>query len=84
MVDGVLLTIILPAHTDRYPFAIVGQIEKQARGLDEITKSAETIRNGSDKILDRARIMRDALGKQIAFLGEKVGDLKSILEGVSG
>jgi hypothetical protein len=59
------------------------EIEKQTRGLDEITKSAETIRSGSDKILERARIMRDALAKQIALLGEKVEDLKTLLGGTA-
>jgi hypothetical protein len=55
------------------------EVEKQARGLDDITRFAETIRGGSDKILDRARIMRDALARQIGVLTEKVADLKSLL-----
>lgn len=54
------------------------EIEKQARGFDEITRSAETIRNGSEKILERVRIMGDAVGKQIAVLTAKVADLKSL------
>jgi len=59
------------------------EIEKQAGGLDAIARSAETIRTGSDKILDRARIMREALAKQIELLGDKVADLKTLLGAAS-
>lgn len=52
------------------------EIEKQATGLDAITKSAQTIQNGSNKILDRARIMRAALDQQVALLGDRVEQLK--------
>ena len=34
------------------------EIGRQADGLDEITKSSETIRSSNDKIINRARIMR--------------------------
>ncbi len=53
------------------------EIEQQTRGLDEITRVTQTILGGSDRILDRSRIMREALLKQIGFLGEKVADLRS-------
>jgi hypothetical protein len=56
------------------------EIEKQTRGLDEITKFAGTIRSSSEKILDRARIMREALGKQINVLGTTVEDLRSLFD----
>jgi hypothetical protein len=52
------------------------EIEKQAGGLEEITRSANTIKSGSEKILKRAGIMRTALDHQIELLGEKVQDLK--------
>lgn len=52
------------------------EIERQSNGLEEITTSAQTIRNSSDKILNRARIMGEGLTKQIAILNEKVAALR--------
>lgn len=57
------------------------EIEKQARGLDEVTRSAETIKSGSEKILRRAEIMRRAFGEQIETLSENVRDLRHLLAG---
>lgn len=57
----------------------IREIEKQIQGFDEITRSGETIKNSSDKILNRARIMKDAVGKQLRVLDEMVGDLKELL-----
>jgi hypothetical protein len=53
------------------------EIEKRAGNLDEVGKSAETIQSSSRKILDRVRIDREALDKQIEILRERVGDLKT-------
>ena len=50
-------------------------VEKQAEGLDEIRKSAETIASGSHKILERVRILGEALGRA-------VGDLDGCSEAV--
>lgn len=55
------------------------EIEKQAQGLTEINKSAETVRSGGEKILKRVAIMRTGLSKQIGLLGDKIGDLRSLL-----
>jgi hypothetical protein len=52
------------------------EIEKRAGNLEEVRKSAETIKSSSEKILDRVRIDRDALEKQVDILRERVGDLK--------
>ena len=52
------------------------EIEKRAGNLDDVRKSAETIQNSSTKILDRVRIDREALEKQVEILRERVGDLK--------
>ncbi len=60
------------------------EIEKQARGLDEITRSAQTIKSGSEKILKRAGIMREALNGQIELLGDKVQELRDLLEEAGG
>ena len=57
------------------------EIEKQARGLDEIQRSAQTIKSGSEKILSRAGIMKTALAEQLEVLGERVHALKASLEG---
>ena len=55
------------------------EIQKQVEGLDEIDTSANTVRNGAERILNRARIMRQGLERQIAVLDEKVDDLRAVL-----
>ncbi|MEX0938364.1 MAG: hypothetical protein WDZ59_10940 [Pirellulales bacterium] len=55
------------------------QIEKQATGLDEITRSAETIHSASEKILKRVRITRQHLDRQVEILNESLNDLKHTL-----
>ena len=58
----------------------IREIERQASGLEEITKSAEAIDGYVGKILDRARIMRNGLDRQVSILDEKVGGLKELLD----
>ncbi len=53
------------------------EIEKRAGNLDEVRKSAETIQSSSSKILERVRIDREGLEKQVTLLREKVGELRS-------
>jgi hypothetical protein len=53
------------------------EIEKRAGNLDDVRKSAETIQSASTKILERVRIDREALEKQLEILRERVGDLKT-------
>ncbi len=55
------------------------EIERRAGNLDEVRKSAETIHSSSTKILDRIRIDREALEKQVAVLRERVDDLKNTI-----
>ena len=55
------------------------EIARQADGLDEITKSSETIRSSNEKISNRARIMREGLSKQITILNEKADGLKELI-----
>ena len=57
----------------------IREIERQAGGLEEITRSAEAIDGHVGKILDRARIMRNGLDRQVSVLDEKVGGLKELL-----
>jgi hypothetical protein len=54
------------------------EIEKRAGNLDEVRKSAETIQSASNKILERVRIDRESLEKQVEVLREKVKDLRQL------
>ena len=52
------------------------EVEKQVKSLDQITTWTSTIMSNSEKILNRARIMRKSLDSQIDILNEKVGNLR--------
>ncbi|MGE0192542.1 MAG: hypothetical protein AB7T63_10940 [Planctomycetota bacterium] len=52
---------------ERFERAIL-DIEKHATSLDDVTKAAETIRNGADRILDRVRIDQAAFRRQVEEL----------------
>lgn len=54
------------------------EIEKRAGNLDDVRKSAETIQSSSNKILERVRIDREALDRQVEILREKVKDLREL------
>lgn len=56
----------------------IREVERQAGGLDEITKSAQAIDSHVTKILDRARIVRNGLERQVGILDEKVGGLREL------
>ena len=51
------------------------EIERQANGLEEIKKSAETIDKQVTRILERARIVGNGLDRQVGILNEKVENL---------
>jgi hypothetical protein len=53
------------------------EIGRQIAGLDEITKFAGTVKSGSEKIIDRARIMREAVNRQLAELGARISGLRT-------
>ncbi len=55
------------------------EIGRQAEGLDEITKSSETIRSSTDRVIERARIMKEGLSKQIDILNERADGLKEVM-----
>jgi hypothetical protein len=57
------------------------EIERRSGNLDDVRKSAETIRCSSEKILERVRIDREALERQIGILREKTADLKQLASG---
>lgn len=54
-------------------------IEKRVQNLDQVRKSAETIRSSSESILERVRIDREALEKQVCLLRDAMGDVKQLL-----
>ena len=54
----------------------IREVERQAGGLDEITKSAQAIDSHVNKILDRARIVRNGLERQVGVLDEQVAGLR--------
>jgi hypothetical protein len=56
------------------------EIEKRVKNLDIVAKSAESIKTASNDILDRVRIDREALDKQIVVLRDCVDDLKTSFE----
>lgn len=51
-------------------------IEKQAQSLEDVKKSADTIQSSSEKILERVRISRKALERQVETLKEKMAELR--------
>ena len=55
----------------------IREVERQAGGLDDITKSAQAIDSHVTKILDRARIVRNGLERQVGVLDEKVVGLRA-------
>ncbi len=58
----------------------IREIEKQAGGLDGITRMTETIKGNSEKILHRVRIMQASFTRQIDVLNEQIEDLKSAFD----
>ena len=54
----------------------VREVERQAAGLDEITKSAQAIDSHVSKILERTRIVRNGLERQVGVLDEQVTGLR--------
>ena len=55
----------------------IREIERQAGGLDDITKSAQAIDSHVSKILDKARIVRNGLERQTGVLDEKIVALRA-------
>jgi len=56
--------------------AAIEAIRKQIAGFEEIRSSATTIVNGGGRILDRARIMEEQIGRRLAALAEHVARLQ--------
>jgi hypothetical protein len=52
------------------------EVEKQSQLLGEVSTSAETIKNGAEKVLERVRKTRNSLERQVEILQARIGDLK--------
>jgi len=52
------------------------EIEKQSQFLAEVTTSADSIKSGADKVLERIRKTRTSLERQVEVLQARIGDLK--------
>ncbi|MGL4511500.1 MAG: hypothetical protein ACRCT8_00280 [Lacipirellulaceae bacterium] len=61
----------------------INSVEKQCEGLDQVEKPAQTIRSSAEKILERVRIDRDALTRQVAVLRKQTAALGSLGDGAS-
>jgi gas vesicle protein len=57
----------------------IHEVERHAQGLDEIKKTAQSIRSGADKIEERARIIADGLGRSARQLNEEVEAVKGAI-----
>jgi hypothetical protein len=55
------------------------EIEKRTANLDEVRRSAETIQSSSTKILDRVRLDREALEKQVGLLRDLIAEVEQAL-----
>jgi hypothetical protein len=55
----------------------MARIRKAIEGFDEVNTSANTIKNAAVKILDRSRLMQEALVPQIETIVEEVGKLQA-------
>lgn len=51
-------------------------LEKQVEGFTEIVRLTTTIKNNSENVLKRTRIMSESIEKQIGILNDKVGGLR--------
>lgn len=57
----------------------VQAIENRVKDLDQIQKSATTIRNSADTILENERRFRKTIDEQLENLQERIGALKSLV-----
>ena len=56
------------------------EVEKQVELLREINTLVETIKSNSDKVLNRVRITRESLTRQVCVIQEKMTDLKQHID----
>jgi hypothetical protein len=58
---------------------LVVQLEKQLKSVDEIRRSAETVKSSGEKILDRARILSETSFRLLAELSSRISEVKMTL-----
>jgi hypothetical protein len=56
-------------------------LRKQLAGFDEMNTTSETIRNGALKMLDRVRIMKSDIERQMQILSEQIAAVKEGMDG---
>ncbi len=56
-------------------------LRKQLAGFDEMNTTSETIRNGALKMLDRVRIMKSDIERQVQILSEQIAAVKEGMDG---
>lgn len=54
----------------------IAEVGRRIKSLDEITTLAQTISSNSTKILDRTRIVREAVDRQLEVLNQHLGALR--------
>jgi hypothetical protein len=59
-------------------------LRRQLAGFDEMSTTSETIKNGALKMLDRLRIMRSDIERQVQLLGEQIAAVKEGTDGSEG
>ena len=57
----------------------VRAVEKQAQGLEEIRQAATTVQNSGKRILERVRLVQEALNREVGDLDEQVRRLEPLL-----
>lgn len=55
-------------------------VRKQLNGFDELKTTGETIQNSAGKVLERVRIMKTELERQVEILADQVGGLKDVAD----
>ncbi|MGQ0634620.1 MAG: hypothetical protein ACT4QC_08415 [Planctomycetaceae bacterium] len=59
----------------------INEIEKRAGGLGDVEKWAETIKDRSEDILERVRLNRSAIARQVEGLRKTMADLRQAVSG---
>jgi hypothetical protein len=55
-------------------------VRKQLEGFDSLKTAGETIQNSAVKVIDRVRIMRTDLERQMEILSDQIGSLKDAVD----
>jgi hypothetical protein len=56
--------------------AAIASIVRQIAGFDDVNTSANTIKNGAERILTRTRLMRERMEKELDILANEIQGLR--------